>query len=90
MLPGSNPDFKPTLDRFSSCYPVSGDADFTKPFTLKYMWEKGGSGDLLMLAHPLHLKLLARDGRSVTVLDHFRYKSIDGDLVRGRRRLMGS
>ncbi|CAD5313066.1 unnamed protein product [Arabidopsis thaliana] len=78
VLPGSNPGYESTLDRFSSCYPVSGDADFTKPFTLKYMWEKRGSGDLLMLAHPLHLKLLARD---VTVLDHFRYKSIDGDLV---------
>ncbi|OAP17910.1 hypothetical protein AXX17_AT1G19200 [Arabidopsis thaliana] len=101
VLPGSNPGYESTLDRFSSCYPVSGDADFTKPFTLKYMWEKRGSGDLLMLAHPLHLKLLARDASSlfqqstlllvcpdrgctnssVTVLDHFRYKSIDGDLV---------
>ncbi|EOA36064.1 hypothetical protein CARUB_v10008525mg, partial [Capsella rubella] len=81
VLPGSNRDFETTLDRFSCCYPVSGEADFIKPFALEYKWQKRGSGDLLMLAHPLHLQLLAKDDRSITVLDKFRYKSIDGDLV---------
>ncbi|CAH2037019.1 unnamed protein product, partial [Thlaspi arvense] len=81
VLPCSNPDFESILDRFSCCYPVSGDADFTKPFTLEYKWEKRGFGDLLMLAHPLHLKLLASDNRSVTVLDSIKYESIDGDLI---------
>ena len=33
-----------------------------------------------MLAHPLHLQLLSADDE-VTVLDDFRYKSIDGELV---------
>uniref|UniRef100_A0A1J3K097 glucan endo-1,3-beta-D-glucosidase n=1 Tax=Noccaea caerulescens TaxID=107243 RepID=A0A1J3K097_NOCCA len=81
VLPDSNPDFESILDRFSCCYPISGDADFTKPFALEYKWEKRGYGDLLMLAHPLHLKLLTTDDCSVTVLDHFRYRSLDGDLV---------
>ncbi|KAF8090196.1 hypothetical protein N665_0483s0034 [Sinapis alba] len=77
VLPDSNQDSESTLDRFSVCYPVSGNADFTKPFSLEYKWEKRGYGDLLMLAHPLHLKLLSND----TVLENFRYKSLDGDLV---------
>ncbi|CAA7018143.1 unnamed protein product [Microthlaspi erraticum] len=81
VLPDSNPDFESILDRFSCCYPISGDADFKKPFALEYKWEKRGYGDLLMLAHPLHLKLLATDDCSVTVLDQFRYRSLDGDLV---------
>lgn len=80
ILPESNPEFEATLDRFSSCYPVSGDASFTKPFCLEYKWEKKGWGDLLLLAHPLHLKLLSGDV-DVTVLEEFKYKSIDGDLV---------
>lgn len=81
VLPSSNPDFESILDRFSCCYPVSGDADFKKPFALEYKWEKRGYGHLLMLAHPLHLKLLESDDCSITVLDNFRYSSIDGDLV---------
>ncbi|CAH8386772.1 unnamed protein product [Eruca vesicaria subsp. sativa] len=76
VLPDS--DSEPILDRFSVCYPISGDADFTKPFSLEYKWEKRGYGDLLMLAHPLHLKLLSG---STTVLENFRYNSLDGDLV---------
>lgn len=32
-----------------------------------------------MLAHPLHVKLLS--GENVIVLNDFKYKSIDGDLV---------
>ncbi|XP_019058926.1 PREDICTED: probable endo-1,3(4)-beta-glucanase ARB_01444 [Tarenaya hassleriana] len=81
VLPGSGPGFESVLDRFSSCYPVSGDAVITKPFCVEYKWEKRGWGDLLLLAHPLHLKLLSGDDCSATVLDDFRYKSIDGDLV---------
>lgn len=81
MLPDSDPKYEAILDRFSSCYPVSGDAVFTKPFCLEYKWEKKGWGDLLMLAHPLHLRLLPGDDSGVTVLEDFRYKSIDGELV---------
>jgi len=48
---------------------------------LEYKWEKKGWGDLLMLAHPLHLRLLDGDDSKVTVLEDFKYKSIDGELV---------
>ncbi|CAN8256166.1 unnamed protein product [Cochlearia groenlandica] len=81
VLPDPNPDSESVLDRFSCCYPVSGDGDFTKPFSLEYKWDKRGYGDLLILAHPLHLKLLATEDCSVTVLDRFKYESIDGDLI---------
>lgn len=69
------------LDRFSSCYPVSGEAVFSRPFCLEYRFEKRGWGDLLILAHPLHLNMLSQDDCSVTVLEGFRYRSIDGDLI---------
>ncbi|KAE8708041.1 unconventional myosin-XVIIIa-like [Hibiscus syriacus] len=46
---------------FSSCYPTSGDAVLNKPLCLEYKWEKKGWGDLLMLAHSLHLDILAGD-----------------------------
>ncbi|KAJ4833261.1 hypothetical protein Tsubulata_005095 [Turnera subulata] len=81
VLPDSDPKHEAVLDRFSSCYPVSGDATFTKPFCVEYQWEKKGWGDLLLLAHPLHVKLLSANDCDVTVLDDFKYKSIDGDLV---------
>ncbi|KAM7516632.1 hypothetical protein LguiA_006215 [Lonicera macranthoides] len=81
LLPDSDPRFEAILDRFSSCYPVSGHAILHKPFCVEYKWEKKGWGDLIMLAHPLHLKLLSADDCSITVLDDFKYKSIDGDLV---------
>ncbi|KAJ7975705.1 Endo-1,3(4)-beta-glucanase [Quillaja saponaria] len=81
VLPDCNPKYESILDRFNSCYPVSGDATFTKPFSLEYRWEKKGWGDLLMLAHPLHLQLLSNDDCDITVLEDFRYKSIDGELV---------
>ncbi|XP_016652361.1 PREDICTED: probable endo-1,3(4)-beta-glucanase ARB_01444 [Prunus mume] len=77
LVPGSDPKYVAILDRFSSAYPISGEAVFTKPFTLEYKWEKYGRGDLLMLAHPLHLQLLS----NATVLEDLKYKSIDGDLV---------
>ncbi|KAL7605341.1 hypothetical protein Lser_V15G20443 [Lactuca serriola] len=80
ILPNSsNPNLETVLDRFSSCYPVSGDAAFTTPFCVEYKWEKKGWGDLLMLANPLHLRLL--DVSSVKVLDDVKYNSIDGELV---------
>ncbi|XP_074287344.1 glucan endo-1,3-beta-D-glucosidase [Silene latifolia] len=82
VIPNSDGNYEPILDRFSSCYPVSGNAVLCKPFGVDYKFEKRGWGDLLMLAHPLHLKLLSNDdGNNVVVLDEFKYKSIDGDLV---------
>lgn len=79
ILPSSDCEFESVLDRFSSCYPISGHAVFTKPFCVEYKFEKKGWGDLLMLANPLHLRLL--DDCSVKVLDDFKYKSMDGELV---------
>lgn len=81
VLPDSDPTYESILDQFSSCYPISGDAVLTKPFCLEYKWEKKGWGDLLMLAHPLHLDILSRDSCDVKVLENFKYKSIDGELV---------
>ncbi|CAI9780720.1 unnamed protein product [Fraxinus pennsylvanica] len=75
------PKFQAVLDCFSSCYPISGDAVFTKPFCLEYKWEKRGWGDLLLLAHPLHLQLLSSTDSSITILEDFKYNSIDGELV---------
>ncbi|XP_009605803.1 glucan endo-1,3-beta-D-glucosidase-like [Nicotiana tomentosiformis] len=80
LLPNSeNPMYESVLDRFSSCYPKFGNAVFSQPFSLEYKWEKTGWGDLLMLAHPLHLQLLSN--RSVIILEDFKYNSIDGELV---------
>ncbi|GAB4831769.1 hypothetical protein Ancab_005781 [Ancistrocladus abbreviatus] len=81
VLPDSDPKYEAILDRFSSCYPVCGHGVFAKPFGLEYRWEKKGWGDLIMLAHPLHLRLLSNDNPGLVVLEDFRYKSIDGDLV---------
>ncbi|KAK9067134.1 hypothetical protein SSX86_014459 [Deinandra increscens subsp. villosa] len=81
LLPNSDSKFEPVLDRFSSCYPVSGDAVFSAPFCVEYKWEKRGWGDLLMLANPLHLHLLDHNSSNKIILDEFRYKSIDGELV---------
>ncbi|KAH7677879.1 endo-1,3(4)-beta-glucanase protein [Dioscorea alata] len=75
-----DPSHEPLLDRFSSCYPISGHADLSKPFTLDYKWETKGHGDLLLLAHPLHLRLLD-DSCSAAVLPDLNYTSIDGPLV---------
>ena len=80
-MPDSDSRHEAILDRFSSCYPVSGDAVFARPYSVEYKWEKRGWGDLLLLAHPLHLQLLSNSGCGVAVLDEFRYRSIDGDLV---------
>ncbi|CAA6670077.1 unnamed protein product [Spirodela intermedia] len=77
-----DPRHEPVLDRFSSCYPVSGGAAITCPFCVRYRWEKEGSGDLLLLAHPLQLRLLSGDeGGGASVLSDFTYRSLDGDLV---------
>lgn len=76
-----DPAYESILDQFSACYPVSGEASFARPFSVEYRWEKKGWGDLLLLAHPLHLRLLSSDDCRVTVLDDFKYNSIDGELV---------
>ncbi|KAK7340640.1 hypothetical protein VNO77_21349 [Canavalia gladiata] len=82
VLPDSNPKYEEILNKFSSCYPVSGDAALKKPFRVVYKWQKKKSGELLMLAHPLHVKLLSYNNyRDVTVLHDFKYRSIDGDLI---------
>ncbi|XP_061345243.1 glucan endo-1,3-beta-D-glucosidase 1-like [Gastrolobium bilobum] len=81
LLPDSDSKHEAVLDRFSSCYPVCGDAVFERPFCVEYKWEKKGWGDLLLLAHPLHLQLLSDSDCDVTVLDDFKYRSIDGELV---------
>ncbi|CAI9109980.1 OLC1v1009929C1 [Oldenlandia corymbosa var. corymbosa] len=80
-LPDCDPVTEATLDRFSSCYPLSGSALFSRPFSVEYRWEKKGWGDLLMLAHPLHLKLLSDADCCFALLENIKYKSIDGDLV---------
>ncbi|XP_052116689.1 probable endo-1,3(4)-beta-glucanase ARB_01444 [Arachis duranensis] len=82
----SSNKYEEILDRFSSCYPVSGDVALnTDSSSVEYNWEKKGDGDLLMLAHPLHLLLLSKSDddshNNVTILDDFKYRSIDGDLV---------
>ncbi|XP_057756583.1 glucan endo-1,3-beta-D-glucosidase 1-like [Arachis stenosperma] len=82
----SSNKYEEILDRFSSCYPVSGDVALnTNSSSVEYNWEKKGDGDLLMLAHPLHLLLLSKSDddshNNVTILDDFKYRSIDGDLV---------
>jgi endo-1,3(4)-beta-glucanase len=82
LLPDSDSKHEAVLDRYRFCYPVSGDAVLREPFCVEYKWEKKGWGDLLMLAHPLHIQLLSKnDCNNVTVLNDFKYKSIDGDLV---------
>ncbi|KAL2335312.1 hypothetical protein Fmac_016525 [Flemingia macrophylla] len=81
LLPDSNPENEDILDLFSFTYPVSGNAVIKEPFCVEYKWEIKGSVDLLLLAHPLHVQLLSTTDTDVTVLDGFKYKSIDGDLV---------
>ncbi|KAJ0979351.1 hypothetical protein J5N97_014825 [Dioscorea zingiberensis] len=76
-----DPSHEPLLDRFSSCYPLSGHADLSKPFSLDYKWDTKGWGDLLLLAHPLHLRLLDPSSCSASVLPDLTYNSIDGPLV---------
>ena len=77
ILPNSERKYEAVLDKYSSCYPISGHANLSKPFRLEYKWEKKGRGKLLLLAHPLHRQLLSGN----IVLEGFKYKSIDGDLV---------
>ncbi|KAK6927999.1 Glycosyl hydrolase family 81, N-terminal [Dillenia turbinata] len=71
------------LSQFSStAYPVFGEAAFTNPFTLEYRWGKQGFGDLLMLAHQLHLQLMSSaENDKVVILKDFTYNSMDGDLM---------
>ncbi|KAK7273206.1 hypothetical protein RIF29_14255 [Crotalaria pallida] len=81
VLPCSGSKHEAILDKYNSCYPVSGDARLTEPFCVEYKWQKKGKGGLLLLAHPLHLQLLSNDCNNVTILNDFKYRSIDGDLV---------
>ncbi|XP_015946348.3 probable endo-1,3(4)-beta-glucanase ARB_01444, partial [Arachis duranensis] len=81
LLPDSDTKYESFLDRFSTCFAISGDALFAKAFCVEYKWEKKGWGELLMLAHPLHLQLLSTNDCDVTILNDFKYRSIDGDLV---------
>ncbi|KAH1238444.1 hypothetical protein GmHk_08G023104 [Glycine max] len=61
---------------------LSGNATLVKPFRVTYEWQKKGSGFLLTLAHPLHVKLLQyKKNHRMIVLRDFKYRSIDGDLV---------
>ncbi|KAG2643203.1 probable endo-1,3(4)-beta-glucanase ARB_01444 [Panicum virgatum] len=71
---------EPVLDRYSGCFPTAGHAALDRPFCVDYSWRTAGHGELLMLAHPLHLRLLS-DDCGARVLGDFRYRSIDGDLV---------
>ncbi|KAG5112046.1 hypothetical protein JHK82_035315 [Glycine max] len=81
LLPDSDSKHEAVLDKYSSCYPVSGKAVFREPFCVEYNWEKKDSGDLLLLAHPLHVQLLRNGDNDVKILEDLKYKSIDGDLV---------
>ncbi|PPS09614.1 hypothetical protein GOBAR_AA11055 [Gossypium barbadense] len=58
VLSDSDPTCESIVDQFCSCYPTSGVAVLTKSFSVEYKWEKEGQGDLLMLAHPLHLDII--------------------------------
>nr|XP_043620377.1 ascus wall endo-1,3(4)-beta-glucanase-like [Erigeron canadensis] len=80
ILSDPSPETESVLDRSSECYPVSGYTVLSEPSSIGYNWYKqcwGEKADLLMLATPLHVRL----GFGLKVVDGFRYKSIDGDLV---------
>ncbi|XP_068638300.1 glucan endo-1,3-beta-D-glucosidase-like [Aristolochia californica] len=81
VLPSPEPVYQTVLDRYSSRYPISGTAKLTRPFCLQYEWKKKGSGELLLLAHPLHVQLLSDSDHDVKILDEFKFDSIDGALV---------
>ncbi|CAN6477527.1 unnamed protein product [Victoria cruziana] len=70
--------YEAVLDRYSAAYPVLGTATIARPFTIEYSWSKQGNGELLLLAHPLHRRLLAK---GAAILPEFRYQSVDGELV---------
>ncbi|XP_060194065.1 glucan endo-1,3-beta-D-glucosidase 1-like [Lycium barbarum] len=80
FLTNSDSKFEKILDQYSSGYPVSGSATL-RSFGIKYKWDVKGEGKLLMLAHPLHCRLLSKADSSVTVLEDFKYRSMDGELV---------
>ncbi|CAM6097318.1 unnamed protein product [Calypogeia fissa] len=77
MIPGRESKCAPVLDRYSECYPVGGMADQSVPFEVKYVFEKRGSGELLMLSLPYHLDILSTDSVQLQSLS---YTSIDGPL----------
>ncbi|KAH1084421.1 hypothetical protein J1N35_024182 [Gossypium stocksii] len=59
VLSDSDPTCESIVDQFSYCYPTSGVPVLTKSSCVEYKWEKKGWGDLLMLAHPLHLDIIS-------------------------------
>lgn len=82
ILPSSKSNkSEEVLDLYSTCYPISGELVLCNPFKLSYKWEKKGWGELLMLAHPLHLKLLSVYNCGIKVVNDLKFKSIDGELV---------
>ncbi|MED6218507.1 hypothetical protein PIB30_027162 [Stylosanthes scabra] len=42
LLPDSSSELEDVLDRYNTCYPVSGDALFTKPYCVEYKGKKRG------------------------------------------------
>ncbi|KAK7381136.1 hypothetical protein VNO78_33662 [Psophocarpus tetragonolobus] len=81
LLPNSDPQNEAILDLCSFAYPVSGNAVIREPFCVEYIWDIKGSGEVLLLAHPLHVQLLCTSETDVAVFNDFKYRSIDGDLV---------
>ncbi|KAG9448708.1 hypothetical protein H6P81_008673 [Aristolochia fimbriata] len=81
ILPSSEPLYQKVLDRYCTRYPVSGTAKLTHHFRINYEWKKKGRGELLLLAHPLHVQLLTNEDHDFRILKEFKYDSIDGDLV---------
>jgi len=66
LLSDSNSKNEDVLDKYSSCYPLSGEAMIKEPFSVEYKFDKKGSGDLLMLADPLHLQLISKSDSNAT------------------------
>ncbi|OIT05785.1 PREDICTED: probable endo-1,3(4)-beta-glucanase ARB_01444 [Nicotiana attenuata] len=81
LLANSDRQCEKILDQYSSAYPVSGSATL-RSFGLSYKWDVKGKGKLIMLAHPLHRRLLSTaDSSAAHVLEDFKYRSMDGELV---------
>ncbi|CAM6117378.1 unnamed protein product [Calypogeia fissa] len=77
LIPDGGGRCSATLDRYSKCYPVAGMADLSVPFQVKYVWEKKGWGELLMLSLPYHREILTSHSVQLPSLS---YTSIDGPL----------
>ncbi|KAI9087260.1 hypothetical protein K1719_030730 [Acacia pycnantha] len=81
-LPNSeNPNFEKTLDRFSSCYLISGDAALEKPYRVEYTFQKKRSGDCL-LTHFISSFFL----KQKAIVPFFTISSIEASMGPRRRR----